>query len=489
MRYACTCSVCVSHRSGGVMKTETPPRSGNRRAVPARVELAFFALLLGMLLAQLDTNIVVAALPGIGDDLDAGPAIAGVTAAYLLAVTVTTPIAGKLGDILGRRAVFVGSVLVFAAGSLACALAPSMPLLVAARAVQGIGGAGLIVTAVSTLGMLFDKTELIRRQVWLTAVTAIAALAGPPVGGYLSAWAGWPAIFLVNLPVCVLALVIGCRGLPGRSGTTSLRGFDLAGAVLMLVATSGIVVLGSFEAIAGSVVPSAALLALSVLATIAFVGRERRAADPLVPPAIFASRGLSRSIIVTGIGGAALFGTFTFVPLAVNAGTGYDMSTVSTLLVALTAGQLVITATFSVVARKFPRIVPWGRLGLMLGVVGLGLLSILPLGSTWPSALVLGIALVGLALSGAALGLLMQAYTLLGITSAPPAHFGSAMATLTLARQLGGSIGAAAFGWLLIMMSGSSDATVAILAVAAVLLAIGLVVAPRRRDESEAEST
>lgn len=99
------------------------------------------------------------------------------------------------------------------------------------------------------------------------------------------------------------------------------------------------------------------------------------------------------------------------------------------------------------------------------------------------------IAIAGLALSGAALGLLMQAYTLLGITTAPPEHFGSAMATLTLARQLGGSIGAAAFGWLLITMSGSSDATVTILTVAALLLAIGLVVAPRRRDEPEAEST
>ena len=471
------------------MKAEAPPGSGSGRTVPARVEFAFFALLLGMLLAQLDTNIVVAALPRIGADLDAGPAIAGVTAAYLLTVTVTTPIAGKLGDILGRRAVFVGSVVVFAAGSLACALAPSMLLLVAARAVQGVGGAGLIVTAVSTLGVLFDKTELIRRQVWLTAVTAIAALAGPPAGGYLSEWAGWPVIFLVNLPVCVLAIAIGYRGLPGKSGTTSLRGFDLTGAVLMLVATSGIVVLGSFEQVASSPVLAVAILALSVLATIAFARRERRAADPLIPPAIFASRGLSRSIIVTGISGIALFGTFTFVPLAVIAGTGYDVSTVSTLLVALTAGQLIITATFSVVARTFPRMVPWGRLGLILGVVGLGLLAILPLANGWPSPVVLGVAVVGLALSGAALGLLMQAYTLLGITTAPPEHFGSAMATLTLARQLGGSIGAAAFGWLLITMSGSSDTTVAILTVATLLLAIGLVVAPQRRDEPEAEST
>lgn len=314
-----------------------------------------------------------------------------------------------------------------------------------------------------------------------------AEQAGPPAGGYLSEWAGWPAIFLVNLPICVLALAIGYRGLPGRSGTTNLRGFDITGAVLMLAATSGLVVLGSFERIAGSYVLAPAILVLSVIATIAFIRRERRAADPLIPPTIFTSPGLSRSIIITGIGGVALFGTLTFVPLAVIAGTGYDVSTVSTLLVALTAGQLVITATFSIVARNFPRMVPWGRIGIVLGMVGLSLLAALPLVSAWPDSIILGIAIAGLALAGASLGLLMQAYTLLGITTAPPEHFGSAMATLTLARQLGGSIGAAVFGWLLITMSGSANATVVILGLAVLLLAVGLAVAPRGRDEPEAE--
>jgi len=139
-----------------------------------RGELAFAALMLGMLLAQLDGNIVVAALPSIASDLNAGTAIAGVTAAYLLTVTVTTPIAGKLGDLLGRRVVFVGSVLVFAAGSLAFALSGSMLELILARALQGVGGSGLIVTAISAMGELFDKTELVRRQIWLTASMAIS---------------------------------------------------------------------------------------------------------------------------------------------------------------------------------------------------------------------------------------------------------------------------------------------------------------------------
>ncbi|WP_239154328.1 MFS transporter [Amycolatopsis sp. FDAARGOS 1241] len=113
------------------------------------------------------------------------------TAAYLLAVAVSTPVHGSLGDRWGRRRTFAGSALVFAAGSLACALAPDVPALVAFRAVQGLGGSGLIVAAVAGLAELFDCAELVRRQGWLTAVFAVSAIGGAPLGGVLAATAGW----------------------------------------------------------------------------------------------------------------------------------------------------------------------------------------------------------------------------------------------------------------------------------------------------------
>jgi MFS family permease len=464
----------------------TVGRSGEpvRRELVRR-ELAFVALMLGMLLAQLDTNIVVAALPTIAADLHAGSAIAGLTAAYLLTVTVTTPLAGKLGDLLGRRVVFVASVLIFAAGSVACALSGSMLTLVLARAVQGIGGSGLIVTAVSTLGELFDKTELVRRQIWLTASMAVSALAGPPLGGFVSTAWGWPAIFLINLPVCVLALAIGTRGLPTRTSRSTLRDFDLAGTLLIAAVASSIVLLGSFDDLATSPLWAPALLIVAVAGTLGFVARERRATDPLIPPALFASVGLAKSIVVTGLTGIALFGTFAFVPLAIIAGTGYDTAAVSTMLVALTGGQLVVSATFAIVARRYPRMAPWGRLGLLMGVVGLGLIATLPLLSSADPTITLALALVGLALAGAALGLSMQAYTILGIATAPSAQIGSAMATLTFARQLGGSLGAATFGWLLIVLPTSPAALSVVLGAAALTLVVGLALAPRRSDEPE----
>ncbi|TAK69773.1 MAG: MFS transporter [Actinomycetota bacterium] len=438
-----------------------------------------------MLLAQLDGNIVVAALPSIAADVNAGTTVAGVLAAYLLTVTVTTPVAGKLGDVVGRRLVFVGSILVFATGSLACALSDSMLALILARAVQGIGGSGLVVTAISSLGELFDKSELVRRQIWLTAIMAISALAGPPLGGFVATVWGWPAIFFINLPVCVVALAIGARGLPATAARSSLRNFDVAGTALIAVVASAIVVLGSFDGLGSSPVWAPGLVTLAVAGTVAFVARERHASDPLIPPELFASAVLTKAITATGLSGIALFGTFAFIPLAVIAGTGYGTAAVSAMLIALTGGQLAVTATFSVVARRYPRMVPWGRLGLAIGVVGLGLMAVVPLLSERSPAVVVALTLVGLALSGAALALSMQAFTLLGLTTAPRTHLGSAMATLTFVRQLGGSIGSAAFGWLLITLPTSPTALSVVLGLAALALVVGLALAPGRADESE----
>jgi MFS family permease len=442
------------------------------------VEAAFAALLLGMLMAQLDGNVVVAALPLIGADLDGPDAVAGVTAAYLLTVTAATPVHGRLGDLFGRRAVFAGSVLVFALGSALCALAPSLGALVAARALQGVGGSGLVVSAVTALGELFDHAERVRRQIWVSAAFAVSALAGPPVGALLAAGPGWRWAFVINLPLCAVVLAIGVRGLPGRRPDAG-RGFDVAGAALVVLGGGCVVLLGTSEALATG--PAAGPLVLvALLAGALFVRVQRRSATPLIPPGLFAAPGLARTFAVTGLAGVALFGCFTFVPAAVAAGTGLGTGAVGALLVALTGGQLMVGLVFAGLARRWSRMVPWGRLGLAIGVLGLAGLAAVPQ-LDGPSTVV--VAIVGMALTGAALGLCLQAYTLLGLACAPPADFGAAMATLTFSRQLGGSIGAAALGWLLLAVPDRTAGLTAVLAAAAVVLLVALPLAPRRADE------
>lgn len=476
MRYA-QVIVCNMHTS-----TETPAAAGPARRSRRATELAFAALLLGMLMAQLDTNVVVAALPAIGRGLGDPPAVAGVTAGYLLTVTVSTPVHAKLGDLLGRRSVFVIALAVFGLGSLACASARSMPVLIAARALQGIGGGGLVVTAISALGEMFDRKELIRRQVWLTGVTAVSSLAGPPAGGFLAAGPGWRWVFLVNPPLCAVALVLAARGLPRCHRPGALAGFDAPGAALIAVTGGGIVALGSSHVLAASPVWAPLVMAGVLAAVTGFVHAERRAASPLIPPALFAVPALARSITVTGLTGIALFGTFTFIPLAVEAGTGASGGQTGTLLLALTLGQLAVTATFAVLARRHPRLTAWGRLGLLMGVAGLLLMAAVPLLPRDSTPLPAVLAVAGMTLAGAALGLSMQAYTLIAQATAPRDGFGAAMGTLTFARQLGGSLGAAAFGWLLLTIPGNDRALAIVLAAAAIITAAAALIAPHREQ-------
>ncbi len=450
-----------------------------------RRELAFAALLLGMLVAQLEGTIVVAALPVIGADLGQPSAAPGVFTVSLLAVTVSTPVHGALGDRFGRRAVFVVALLLFAAGSLASALAPTFLALLAARVLQGVGGGGLVVTAISTLGELFDAKERIGRQIWSTAVFAVSSLTGPPLGGLVAATAGWRWVFALPLPICAIALALGWRAVPGRQGPG--RGeFDVGGAALVAVGGAALVTLGSSGALGRSPLWAPLLIGVALAAAVAFVRVERRAENPLVPPALFAIAPLARSVAVTGLSGVALFGTFAFVPLTLVAGLGTGTAITGTLLLALTGGQLAASTAFSVLARRRPRLAPWGRLALALGIAGLGLLAALPQLVGAPTPLRYAVAVAGLALAGAALGMSMSAYTLLGMTLAPPARMGATMGTLMFARQLGGSLGAAAFGWLLLAAPDHGTGLTVVLAVATALVAGALVIAPRVHDASSA---
>ncbi|WP_037367795.1 MFS transporter [Amycolatopsis orientalis] len=437
---------------------------------------AFAALLLGMLMAALDTNVVVAALPSIGADLGNPGAVGGVTAAYLLAVAVATPVHGSLGDRWGRRRMFVGSVTVFALASLGCALVPDLTALIGLRAVQGLGGSGLIVAAVAAMAELFDRAEMVRRQGWLTAVFAVSSIGGAPLGGLLAASsAGWPSIFLVNLPVSVLALVLGIRSVPGKREQAARRGFDVAGAVLVALVGGSIVALGSSDALARDPVAAPVLAAVALAGTVAFVRVERRAAAPLIPPRLFAEPGVARAVAVTLLSGVALFGSFTYVPLVISenpAATGL-------LLLPMSVGQVVVTSGFALLARRWPRVTAWGRLGLVLGVVGMLCTASIPLA---PGGLRTLAIVVGLACSGAALGLSMQAYTLLAQSMVPKDVLGAGLATLTFARQIGGSLGIAVFGWITLAADSGAALPIVFLLAAVVLLA-GVILAPRAAHE------
>jgi MFS family permease len=445
---------------------------------------AFAAVLLGMAMAQLDGTVVVAALPTLARELDAGAAVVGVSAAYLLTVTIATPVLARLGDLYGRRIVTLGSITAFAAGSMACAAAPGIEALIAARALQGVGGSGLIVGAIAALGELFDKAELIRRQGWQTALFAVSALGGPSVGGLLTGGPGWRWIFLLNLPFCLLAFVLGARGLPGRVADRPRQRFDIRGSLLVAVAGTAVVALGSVEGLARSPLWTPLLLGVAVLAGAGFVVVQRRSVSPLIPPTVFADPVVARSVLVTALGGLALFGTFTYVSLVIAAGSGGDPARTGLLLTAMTAGQLAVSASFAVLARRWPRMVPWGRLGCGLGVLGLVLLAV--------SLHISGLAVLisGLALIGASFGLCASAYTLLGQSRAAMDVMGATMGAFSFARQAGGVLGVAVFGWLAVLVTGSlgKAGLTVVFAAAALIMLAAWCASPPSTDEAVTSS-
>src|SRR5205823_3516238 len=173
---------------------------------------------------------------------------------------------------------------------------------------------GLVVTAMSALGDLFDRDELLRRQAWQTAVFAAATLGGPSLGGLLAAGPGWRWIFLVNLPLCVPALVLGLRGLPRKPRRTTEK-FDAGSSVLLVVAGSAVVALGTFGDLARSPLWTPVAGAVAVTAGFLFVRRQCRVPSPLISPKVFADAVLARAVVVNGLAGAALYGTFTYVAL------------------------------------------------------------------------------------------------------------------------------------------------------------------------------
>jgi EmrB/QacA subfamily drug resistance transporter len=301
----------------------------------------FSGLILGMLLAALDQTIVATALPTIVGELGGLEHLSWVVTAYLLAATVSTPLYGKLGDLYGRKRIFQLAIVVFLVGSVLAGMSRSMAELIGFRALQGLGGGGLMVIAQAIIADVVTPRERGRYQGYFGAVFGGAMVAGPLAGGFFTDHFTWRWVFYINLPLGLAALAVTSVALRGRSATVRhqvdyLGASLLAGAVtcLVLLATWG----GSQYPWSSPLIIGLGVAAVALLAV--FVPVERRAAEPVVPLELFRNPTFGVASAVSLIIGFAMFGVISFLPLFLQLVGGASATNSGLLLLPLMLGLL-----------------------------------------------------------------------------------------------------------------------------------------------------
>jgi EmrB/QacA subfamily drug resistance transporter len=411
-------------------------------AVPRRRVLAVIgALMLTMLLAALDQTIVSTALPTIVGDLGGLNHLSWVVTSYLLAITVVTPLYGKLGDLYGRKIVLQAALVLFLIGSALCGQAQGMSELIAFRAVQGLGGGGLMVSAQATIGDVVSPRERGRYMGLFGAVFGVASVAGPLIGGFFTSHTSWRWIFYVNLPLGLLALVVLAVALPAAPERKSHR-VDYLGTALLATSLGSLVLLTTLggTTYAWDSIEIVGLAVLSALALAAFVVAERRAAEPVLPPALFANRVFRVTSAISFVVGFALFGALTYLPLFQQVVRGLSPTSSGLQLVPLMAGLLVASIGSGQLISRTGRYKHFPIIGTAVATIGLLLLSRLQ-----PDT---GTVVTGayMAVLGAGLGFVMQVLILATQNAVPYSQLGVATSAATLFRSIGGSLGTAILG-------------------------------------------
>jgi EmrB/QacA subfamily drug resistance transporter len=399
------------------------------------------ALMLGMLLAALDQTIVSTALPTIVGDLGGLNHLSWVVTSYLLAATISTPLYGKLGDLYGRKPLFQFAIALFLVGSMLSGLSQNMFELIAFRALQGLGAGGLMVGAQAIIGDVVPPRERGKYQGMMGGIFALASIAGPLIGGFLTDSASWRWIFYINVPLGALALVVTSTALPSTIRRVSHR-IDWAGAGLLAAGTTAFILLTTWGGTQFDWL-SAPIIALAVGGTVfigTFVFVERRVAEPIIPPRLFRSSVFN---VASGVGfviGFAMFGAIVFLPLFLQLVDGASATSSGLNLLPLMVGLLTASITSGQVISRVGRYKIFPVAGTALAAIAMMLLSTL---GPQTSRVLLSLYMVIL---GAGLGMVMQVLVLAVQNSAQRRDLGVATSSATFLRSIGSSFGVAIFG-------------------------------------------
>lgn len=415
----------------------TPP--GYRLSI-GRVLAVYSGLMLVMFISSVDQTIVATALPTIAADFDGVSSYSWVFSAYLLASTVSVPVWGKLSDVYGKRRLLIAGVTVFSVGSLLCGTATSMPMLVAMRAVQGLGAGGLVPLALATLPLIVPIRDRGRYQGLMVGAWAGGAGMGPLLGGLIVDHGSWRLIFLVTVPVCVAAGVVIAVTMP-RPTQLQARPIDWYGAGLLATGSAGLLVafLGG-----GDLDPSELSfllpLCLSIAAFVAFALVERRVVEPILPFPLLRSRPVAASVSAYALGGMVTLGVITFLPLFVQGVIGRSATSSGLVVWPLMFGASLASFFAGQVVSRSGHVRALAIAGPLLMTTGVLLISRLE-----PDAGAFEVAR-DTALVGVGWGLMAQIFIMTVQNEVSRSLVGSATAMMVFSRTMGAAVGIAVMG-------------------------------------------
>jgi len=436
----------MSTPTSGNLPTAPPAPSETGEYTHAQILTILVGLMMGMFLGALDQTIVSTSIRTIADDLNGLSVQAWVTTAYLITSTVATPIYGKLGDLYGRKKLFMFAISVFIVGSALCSFATSMYMLAAFRAVQGIGAGGLFTLVLAIIGDIVSPRERARYTGYFMAVFGTSSVLGPVIGGYFASHAvilgltGWRWVFLVNVPIGIAALFVVYRTLHLSHHRRDAR-IDWWGAATLMIGLVPLLTIAEQGREWGWSSPRALFCYLLGAASLgAFVYAEARMGDnALIPLRMFRSRSVTVGIIASVVVGAAMFGGIMVLPLYMQIVHGASPMRSGFLMLPMVVGMMSASIISGQIISRTGRIRPFPLIGSALICIALFLLSRI----TADTDLLLVMAVM-FAL-GYGLGNCMQPLLLILQSAVPPRDIGVATSSATFFRQIGGTLGVAIF--------------------------------------------
>jgi EmrB/QacA subfamily drug resistance transporter len=407
----------------------------------SEVRTILIGIMLAMFLGALDQTIVVTALPTIARDLNDVRDLAWIVTAYLLTATVATPLYGKLSDVVGRRRMLLIAIALFLAGSVACALARNLHVLIAARALQGLGGGGLLSLGQTVIGDVVSPRERGRYQAYFASVFVTSSLLGPVLGGFFAEHLHWSLIFWINLPIAAVAYAMTNRVLRLLPRHEVPHRIDFVGAALMVVATVSLLLVLTWGGVTYAWTSSqiVTLVVFTVAAWVLLAFRLLHASEPFVPLTVLKNPVVSFGVIASVFGVGTMVGLSVFVPLYFEGILGLSASQSGLALVALMASTVVGATLAARVMHHFDRYKWVATAGLGLSAAAMALLAAFPTG--------LGLAGVEalLTVAGLGMGTIYPISTVAVQNAVPPHQLGTTTGVLNFFRSLGGAIAVAAF--------------------------------------------